>query len=264
MIDLHCHIIPGVDDGAPDMETSLKMIRMAGEDGITAMVATPHVNSTSTDPGHLTRILTNFENLKNRLVKEGVDMPLYLGSEIYLDELILDNLDKYQDILSINNSRYVMVEFPMHFVYPGSTDHFTAIMDQGYIPVISHPERNLQIQRDPALLYRFLTIGCLTQLNAGSLKGDFGTAAMHSAFLFLKKNWIQVIATDAHDHRERVPALGYLRELPLGISREKLDLLLHEIPHAIIHDRDLPFPGPLKDPRSRLFHLFSSRKKEKE
>lgn len=264
MIDLHTHIIPAVDDGAETMDTALKMVKMAHQDGIKAIVATPHINSATSKFSNFSLIINSFEDLKTRLRFEKIDLTLYLGAEVYFDEFILDNLTKYREFLTINNSKYFILEFPMNFIYPGSTRFIKELIEAGFIPIISHPERNSQVQRDPNLVYELLTIGCLTQINGGSLRGDFGSSAMYTGFNLLKKNWVHLIASDGHDLLERKPILAYLYNLQLGIQREKLEKMIHFIPESIVNNREIPAIGPYKEPRSKysIFSFFSKTRKE--
>lgn len=264
MIDLHTHIIPAVDDGAESMDIAIQMVKMAQEDGIKSIVATPHINSASSKITNFSLIINNFKDLKTRLKFKKIELNLYLGAEVYFDEFILDNLSKYKEFLTINNSKYFILEFPMNFIYPGSNRFIKDLVGAGFVPIISHPERNLQIQRNPTLLYELLTIGCLTQINGGSLRGDFGSTAMHTGFNLLKKNWVHIIASDGHDLLERKPILAYLFNLQLGIQRDKLVQLTHSIPQSIINNQEIPKLGPYKNPKSKysIFSLFSKIGKE--
>jgi protein-tyrosine phosphatase len=262
MIDLHGHYLPGVDDGAENYEQSLAMLRHAEADGIEAVVVTPHANSSQCTVKGFDALHRGWEEWRKKLVDSGTRIKAYSGAEVYFTSELLSILRDHRDLLTINNGSYFLLEFPHDYVYAHSKEFIYKIMTEGFIPIISHAERNSEIQRSPALLHDLVKAGALCQVNAGSLRGDFGNAARQSAHDLLHGNLVHVIASDAHDLESRKPELSFVPALLTGVDPEKIDLYLHAIPEAIIADEAVPDIGePIwHHHRSTFFDLF--RKKD--
>lgn len=262
MIDIHTHIIPNVDDGSTSLIESLKMLRIAEADGITKMVATPHTFSFFSkikDPSGLKTIFTKF---KNKIDESGIAIEIFQGSENYLISGLSGYLKKCPEILTINNSDYFLLEFPMNFIFPGTKEFIFNILNDGFIPVICHPERNSVIQENPSLLYEFLISGALCQIDAGSLTGSFGTQPQETANKLLKFNLVHAIASDCHNADTRRPGLSFIYNDLKWAGEEKIDMFLKFIPESIINNKGIPDIGPLKDPKiSRSIFSFLRRNK---
>jgi len=261
MIDLHGHYLPGVDDGAKDLEDSLAMLRHAQADGIESVVVTPHANSALCTAKGFDALRRGWEDWRRALAASGLKMNAYSGAEVYFTSELLPMLKDHRDLLTINNGSYLLLEFPPEYVYAHSKDFIYKISTEGFIPIISHAERNAEIQRSPAVLRDLVKAGALCQVNAGSLRGDFGSSARRSAFELIQGNLVHVIASDAHDLENRKPELSFVPSLLLGVAAEKIDLYLHEIPAAIISDQAVPDIGePEQDRRrSSFFDFFKKR-----
>ncbi|QHT47762.1 tyrosine protein phosphatase [Bacillus sp. SB49] len=202
MIDLHCHILPGIDDGASHMEESLEMARAALKQGIETVVAAPH-HQTSEYYNEPQQIIEQCRKLNERLYEEGIDLTVLPGQEVRLHEEFIKELEQGM-VLPINEkSGYLYVEFPENTVPHYAKQMLYDMQMAGYKPVIVHPERNRTLREQPDLLYHFVKNGAFTQLSAGSLVGRFGRDSQKFAYQIIEHNLGHVIASDAHDSKKR-------------------------------------------------------------
>ena len=238
MVDLHHHLLPGLDDGSPDMATSLEMARMAVADGITHVVCTPHASDRySFDPE---RVFLLAEELRTALEQAGIPLKIGLGCDFHL------NYDNIQDALanptrySINGQEYLLIELPDYSLSPGLKETFYELRRAGLTPILTHPERNPVLQRDPQKMLPWLRDGLLTQITAGSVTGNMGRSAQRLAERMLANRWAHFIATDAHDPKRRPPQMRKAREV---ISKQHgmlyADLLCRDNPMAVFRGQSL-------------------------
>ena len=261
MIDLHGHYLPAVDDGAADLEASLAMLRHAEKDGISTAVVTPHACSSLCKAKSLDCLRRCWEKWLTALKKSDIKMYIVSGAEVYFTSELLPILKENRDLLTINNSSYFLLEFPSDYIYAHSKNFIFKILTEGFIPIISHAERNSEIQRSPGVLRELVKAGALCQVNAGSLRGDFGNQARNCAYELIQGNLVHVIASDAHDLEGRKPELAYVPALLTGVSPEKIAMYLNDIPAAVIADQAIPDIG---EPRwhhhkQTFFDLFKKR-----
>jgi protein-tyrosine phosphatase len=239
MIDIHCHPLAGVDDGARSFEVSVEMCHMAAADGITHLVATPHCNYMyDFDPQ------VNQAKLAELQAAVGDVPKLLLGCDFFLSYDNIRQLIEHRSEFTLNKSDYVLVEFGEQF-NPEQMDRvFYEMQCASLLPIVTHPERNPVFQRRPELLYRWVTRGCLVQVTAKSYTGGFGRRARHFAELWLDQNLVHFFASDAHDTRYRPPILSACYDkLVKEKGQEVAELLLQQNPEAVIEGRRLP-PGP--------------------
>jgi protein-tyrosine phosphatase len=261
MIDLHGHYLPGIDDGADTIETSLAMLRHAEADGIETVVATPHACSSQSCFKEFDALRRGWEKWRAAMDNEGFKVNVVPGAEVYFTSETLPLLKDNRDLLTINNGSYFLLEFPSEYIYAHSKDFIYKILSAGFIPVISHAERNSEIQRSVGVLRDLVKAGALCQVNGGSLRGDFGAQARSSAHELIKNNLVHAIASDAHDLEKRKPELAYVPALLPSVNPEKTAMYLHDIPAAIIADEAVPDIGePLGEQKKRFFFdLFGKR-----
>ena len=234
MIDIHAHILPGMDDGAEDTHESLEMARMAVDSGVTAIVATPHCNFPGVYDNYFDK---NYEEtfrwIKKSLKDAGIPLKLYAGMEVFVTpdvpKLIADG-----KLLTINGGRYMLVEFAFD-EEPDYVDKMLArIVECGVCPVIAHPERYEFIQDKPLIAQQWKDRGYLMQANKGSFIGRFGRRARHLAYRLLGGNLLSVIASDCHGPYRRTPfLLETYEELSESYSKKQLKILFEENPMRI-------------------------------
>lgn len=213
MIDLHCHFLPGVDDGPDTLDESLDMARAAVADGITHTVFTSHVdpelygNQRST----LAPVFTAFAQ---RLAAEGIPLQTRLGGEARLCPELLDLLaqDEVPFLGEVDGYRILLLEFPHQMVPVGSERFIHALLRQKIRPLIAHPERNKAIMAQPERVEDFCDAGCWLQITAGSLVGRFGSTAQRVAHTLIETGYHCLAATDAHNLGSRPPYLSEARD----------------------------------------------------
>ena len=243
-IDLHSHILPGIDDGADSVMESLSMAKVASESGTNIIVATPHFNNPEKTHGKIdfSVISDSFASLTDELKNADISVRLFQGAEI----LARSNLEEFcesKSVVTINGSRYVLVEF----YFDESIDnvhHYTDILiDYGYIPVIAHPERYSFFYGDDADredIYSLLEKGCRFQLNTNSILGNNGKPSEDFAMWMLESGCAHIIASDCHNVLTRSGDLSdvYIRLLDL-FPEKKLQEWLHDNPKRILLDLDI-------------------------
>lgn len=209
MIDIHCHILPGVDDGATDQLDALNMARMAQRSGVTEIAVTPHVMGDKDTPERLALICREYERLEQRLAQEGVDIKLHPGAEV----LCLPGtpeLAENRQLPTLGRGNYVLAEFYFDESFSYMDQMLQDIASRGYKLVVAHPERYAAIQRDPSRLERWGHMGYVLQLNKGSILGALGSRAQRAADEILGRGLAHLIASDAHGCRSRTPHMGEL------------------------------------------------------
>jgi protein-tyrosine phosphatase len=210
MLDLHCHLLPGIDDGAPDIETSLAMARIAVEDGIRTIACTPHIYPGMYDndaPG----IRKAIAALQRRLEEEGIGLQLVEGADVHLDSDLVGAI-RGGRVPTLAGSRYLLLEPPHHVAPPHFEDQVFALMTAGIVPVITHPERLTWVEDHYDLFMRLVERGTWMQITAGALTGRHGRRPKYWAERFVGEGKAHLLATDAHDTRRRPPLLAEARE----------------------------------------------------
>jgi len=237
MIDIHSHILWGVDDGAATLDDSLAMLRMAAASGTTDIVATPHANSTY--PFDLEVLTSRYQELAGchrglPRIHRGCDFHLSAGNI----HDALDNPAKY----TISGGRYLMVELPEMFS-PASMDHaLQQLWAKGMIPVVTHPERNMLLQRKPEMVLRLAKMGCAIQLTANSFTGRWGSGARKMCEWLIEREAAHIVASDAHDLRSRPPVMAPAREVVRQLyGYDWAEVLFNANPEAVIYNKPLPF-----------------------
>ena len=234
MADLHTHVIPRVDDGAPDLETSLESLKIMYADGVTAVVGTPHLNASKPHGERRQRADRHWPALVRAAADEVPGVALYRGFEIQLD---VPDLDLDDDRLRINGTRFALVEWHAFTLPTRSAEMLGRIRQAGYVPILVHPERYFGYDQSYTIVPDWRQAGALLQLNGGSLLGEYGERIERTAKTFVREGWIDVIASDSHARPGRRPSLravwGYLVECDLA---QQARLLLGVNPRRILRD----------------------------
>ena len=241
MIDIHCHILPCVDDGSPDWDASLDMAGMAAESGITDIIATPHCNLPKADMPNLisSELLRRFDALQRHIDHAGIPLRIHTGAEVFCTPEVPELLRQGQ-LLTLAQSRYLLVEF----FFDESADYMDHMLHEiialGYIPVIAHPERYEAVQQMPVLVERWFREGIVIQLNKGSILGRLGHRSQRTAHHILHHGLAHVVASDAHSPIVRTPCMTELQEyLEDNCGITYADILLHRNPNCILHNMPL-------------------------
>ena len=204
-IDIHCHIMPGVDDGSPDMATSLEMLRIADKNGITHLILTPHHKPMhhNVSPEHN---VAYRKRLQEAAADAGIKAKLFSGNEIYYSDETMEELESGK-ICSLAGSDYVLVEFHPTNPYKAIQNAMGRVQAAGFIPIIAHVERYSDIVSHPARVRDLIDMGCFIQVNASSVMGKYGLGISHFTKKLLKDELVHFIASDAHDTGRRAPQL---------------------------------------------------------
>lgn len=240
MVDIHCHILPGLDDGSDNIEESVRMARLAADGGTSAIIVTPHSNI----PGSVSNYYDSqysekFDTLKKRIREENISLELYMGHEIFASGDVVGMI-KSQKLLTLNNSDYPLIEFAFDQHSDSVYRKLGKLIAEGFTPVIAHPERYSFVIEDSEALAKLKKLGCLLQVNKGSLKGSFGKKAYEASQRIIAEELADVIASDAHSPYRRTPylvdAYGLICE---NHSREYAHLLLSVNPKKILRNQKI-------------------------
>ena len=221
MIDLHSHLLPGIDDGATNLDDSMRLVRHAIADGVTHMVITPHIHPGRYD-NDIHTISSSLAILREELDRQGIPLQIAAAAEVRISiemvEMINKNLIPF--LGEHDGFKVLLLEFPHSHILPGSDKLVKLLLNQGIRPMIAHPERNKDVMRDINKLQPFVDMGCLLQVTAASVTGNFGAAAKERAEQILSLGWAHVLATDAHN-QNRLPELTPGREAAVAIVGEE-------------------------------------------
>jgi protein-tyrosine phosphatase len=267
MIDLHAHILYGLDDGAKTIEESIEMCRIGYQDGIKTVVATPHIlpgiykNDRST-------ILSKLQELNETIKKFGVQSSEFVtqtidpitqrpnnsinalrilpGADVHFSSDIFQRYER-GEVMTVNDQgRYLMVEFAFQGIPYQAEEVLFQLITKGIIPIISHPERNMEIGQKPKRYYEMIRMGCLGQVTAMSLIGDFGSGIKRIAEKLLSKRLIHIIASDTHSTHRRPPILSAgVRAAEKIVGKEEAQKMVTEYPAAVIEGRRPDVPETL-------------------
>ena len=242
MIDVHAHILPGMDDGAEDIYDTLEMLQTAADCGVTGIVATPHCNIPERFHNYFSQKYKEcFVRVKKAVQEEGIPIQVFPGMEVFatynLPDLVLE-----RKIISLNHSKYMLIEFAFD-EDPDWADRILKLVKRmGRIPVIAHAERYEFVQNQLPILYKWKKKGYHIQINKGSFLGRFGKKAKQVAYFMMDHNLVTVIASDAHSPDRRTTYMTEVyNELRAEYPKEYLDILFRENPRRICQDRRLVY-----------------------
>jgi protein-tyrosine phosphatase len=248
VIDLHCHILPGVDDGPRSLDDAIALCRMAERDGTRTLVATPHVN---TDYPRVTAavIVEQAAALNRALRGAGVEVDVQTGAEVALSragELSGPELG----LLALGGGPYLLVELPWTSAASGALSALSALAARGHGIVLAHPERSSMLQRDDALVARLVQSGALCCLDVGSLTQRSDRPTRTLAWKLLADGLVHAIASDCHDAERRPPRLRSVLE-QAGLSEDQIDYFTRRGPEAILAGEEAPPPPRVESRRRR-------------
>ncbi len=239
MVDIHCHILPEVDDGAESLGEALEMARMAVRSGVTDLVATSHFQGDEENMEALGHMYRQFQRLEAAVRREQIPLKLHLGAEVLCLPGTVE-LARDRQLPTIGDTDYVLCEFYFDVPYEFMDEILAQIAGAGYRPIVAHPERYRVIQQEPRLARRWFRRGYVIQMNKGSILGAFGGRVQDAAHWLLEMGFVHMIASDAHSARRRTTDLSRLRRwllehYPAGYEH----LLLEENPARLLRGEDM-------------------------
>lgn len=240
MIDIHSHILPGVDDGSPDLETSLLMLKMAADNGTKSIIATPHVIE-SRNVLTWDRIKKLSEHLQTEAEKACIDIKIYPGAEVELNYEMLEYIKSGKNMYGLAESRYILIETPMLQMPVNLEDMIYELQLTGRCPILAHPERQRELMKKPEVLLNMLRKGVLTQSNGTSITGSFGAEIKHNVDLLLRNKMVTFVASDAHNCKNRKTSLFHAKEVLTDMLGQTEMLSLTGLNQKyIIEDNEFP------------------------
>lgn len=238
MIDMHCHLLPGVDDGPKTMDDAVAMARMAASDGIRGMLCTPHWHPMIW-PNEKGAIIQAVAQLRSRLAGEGIALQIWAGSELSLDADLDAGLDGGR-LCTLNGGPWVLLELPGSMPPPGIDEYLWSFHQRGYRIVLAHPERYDYVQRDPARLHAWVSMGVAVQITASSLLGRLGPETAQLCRQLLEHRLVHFVASDSHGLRSRRPMLSKAVEAAAEILGEASALhLVNRHPASVLRGEPL-------------------------
>jgi len=254
-VDIHCHILPGVDDGAPSLADSLEMAAMAYADGISTIIATPHAND-EYPPLSAEDYLQRIANLQEEIDRIRIPLRILPGADVQIIESLVARVRARQILTLADTGRYILLELP-HDIYVPIDTLMAELKTMGTRAILSHPERNHGIQANLNLLEPLVERGCLLQVTAGSILGEFGREPQAVALQILKYRLVHFVATDAHSPRYRKPLLRQAYQSVSALTDKcYADQIFKQFPAAVAEGRPISIPRPQKPTRSFLARIF--------
>jgi len=243
-IDIHAHLIPGLDDGAESWDESLAMARMAVDDGLHTVIVTPH--QLGAYRNHADTIRQQTELLQLHLVDAAIKLRVFPGGDVRIEPDLIERLESGEVMTLADGGQYVLLELPHELYFP-----LRPVLQQlrraGYRGVLSHPERNQGILADPSVLGGLVDEGCVMQVTAGSLLGAFGTASRQLSETMVRQGLCHIIATDAHGLKRRRPLLSRAFEQVAAIADESTATALFcQQPERILSGQEVDVIRPAK------------------
>ena len=250
MIDIHCHLLPEVDDGSRSLNESIEMAMIAKEQGITKIVNTSHYHPDFRyKKGE--ELLKELEDFNNVLKENMIDIEVLIGNEIYYTKDLIKEIDEL-DFYTLNNSRYILIELPPTNFPKDLCNIVYELKEKNYIPVFAHVERYREVQENPELIYEVINAGAIIQVNSHSILGKSGKELQKVCNTLLNRNMVHVVGTDAHSSKRRTPifldAYKYVSE---KYSKEMADDLFIKNNNAIINNEALNLPKPYKEEQKK-------------
>lgn len=246
MIDLHCHILPGIDDGPETLNEAIQMCHLSYQDGIRVIVATPHLLNGVYQISPET-ILNRVQEL-NTALSSTSQSPIRIlpGADVHFSKDLPKALEEGRILTVGQSGKFLFLEFPFQGIPYRAEEVLFQLLSKGITPIITHPERSLEILKNPKRYYEMVRMGCLGQVTAMSLTGEFGSGVKGVAEKLLKHRLIHFIASDGHSIHRRPPILSSaLRRAEKMVGREEAYRMVTEYPQAILEGKKPDVPDPL-------------------
>lgn len=241
MVDIHCHILDGIDDGPQSLDESVELCIKLKDAGINKIIATPHY---MTGGGYIPTseiIKSKIEVLKSVLKEKDIDLNIYSGMEVFADYEMADRL-KEGEILPLNNSKYVLIEFPMDIVLKHAPNLVFSLLVEGYTPIIAHPERYTPEYRKSGILQDILYNGALIQINSGSILGEHGKRVQKEAFTLINEEMVHIVASDSHGQHRLLKSKDVLEEKLVKLCGfENTQKLMYTNPLMVLEDKEVEY-----------------------
>ncbi len=234
MIDIHNHLLFGIDDGSKSIEDSIDVLKDMADFGYKAVILTPHYIKDSNYANPARDNYKRLKELQKELIKNNINIKLFLGNEIYIDDRIYELLIK-QEVYPLNGTNFILVELPISGEYEGYQEIFSFLISKGLNIILAHPERYISFQRDFSKVYELEKIGVYFQSNIDSLVGRYGEGAEEMIKRLLKEKKISFLATDIHRKKHNYNIWNTAREIALKyISAEEYDILVNKNPSKLV------------------------------
>ena len=254
MIDVHCHILPDVDDGSECMQESINMAMIAKEQGIDKIIATPHYHP---EFKYLKGEELNkaCEEFKKELKENNIDIDIYLGNEIYFTYDLIEKISEL-DFYCLNNSKYILIEFPPTNFPLNLCNIVYELKQKGFIPVLAHVERYIKIHDDPEIIYDCIKTGAIIQINSSSLIGKQGKEIQRLCNLLIGRNMVHLVATDAHGSQRRRPMMkDAYQYIEKKYSKEMADNLFINNAQCILDNKEIIVEEPFEKSMEKVSFL---------
>lgn len=234
MVDIHSHLLYGIDDGSKSIEESVTIIEDLKNFGYDALILTPHYIKDSQYNYTRKHNMKLLENLKEAVSKRGISIELYLGNELYIDEDLYELLEN-GSVSSLNGSNYVLIEIPMSGIHSDYIDIFSFLIANGYKVILAHPERYLSFQKDFSKISELIDCGVLLQCNIGSIVGDYGLGAQKLVKKLFKKKLVSFLGTDIHHRKKDYSSWEKAKKKILKyLTEDEFEKLIESNPRQII------------------------------
>ena len=261
MFDFHNHILPNVDDGSTSLEMSLEMLHNAQNQGVTNVVNTVHYQHPKVDGSNISykTIKSELNALQEELKNENINIQLHCGAEVFFLPNILELKD--EPLCTFSHGKYMLIEFEMHQLPDINFEKLFELKMNGVTPIIAHPERYKDVQKNLSIVESWLKAGCIIQVDAGSVLGKLGKMARITSEKVIRNNWCQILGSDSHDNSRRAFCLKDALEIvSQWVGPNEAKKMVNENPKAIIEGKPITFDfeyEPIKEPNI-FYKIFNS------
>ncbi len=256
IIDIHSHILPGLDDGAKDMDMAMEMVRIYKKNGVDKVIATPHYVKDSSMSTSIEKNKEVLDKLREEIERADLDFEIFLGHEIYLFRDILKEL-KRGKLGTMNGTSYVFIELAQMDIPDYTRELIRELVAEGYRPILSHPEKNTLIIEDINIVYDFIQDGALIEVDIPSLCGNFGMDVRKTSEELLKHKMVHFLATGAHSSIRRSPRIDSgVEEIKNLIGEDLFKRLTFDNPKSLIEDEIIEIEEAKPYRKSKFFNLF--------